>query len=117
NVHFLRDAEGAVVRMIGSIVDVSEKRRDESRLRLLQRAIDASDNGVVVAAVEGSRLPVVYVNGAFERMGGVLREDIEGRDLVRAQANAPAALGAMADAIAEGNDGHALVSGAREGIP
>ena len=116
--HFLRAADGRLRRMIGSIVDVSAKRRDEAQLRLLQRAIDSTDNGIIVAAVDGGRLPVMYVNPAFERMSGYRAVDLLQCDLsadcgCTAQ---PPTLLAMRDAIASGSDGQSLVRGENEGV-
>jgi diguanylate cyclase (GGDEF)-like protein/PAS domain S-box-containing protein len=114
-----RDATGRATRLIASIADVSRKRRDEAQLRMLQRAIEAADNGIVVAAVEDARLPLAYVNPAFERMGGACASTLAALDLADpAQAPAlPPALAAMREAIASGNDGHALVRGMLDGSP
>ncbi|NQD92616.1 PAS domain-containing protein [Pseudomonas sp. CrR25] len=43
---------------------------------LLQRVIDASNDGIVVAEQEGDDYILIYANPAFERLTGYAREDI-----------------------------------------
>lgn len=47
--------------------DVTEQRRDQQRLRQLQRAIEQSPVGVIIANLQGE---IVYVNERFTRMSG-----------------------------------------------
>ena len=48
--------------------------------RVLERAIQAAANGVVVSDAQGDDLPIVTVNAAFERMTGYSREEMLGRN-------------------------------------
>ena len=48
--------------------------------QLLQRMIDASDDGIVVAEQEGEDNILIYVNRAFERMTGYSAAEILYRD-------------------------------------
>lgn len=47
---------------------------------LLQRIVDASNDGIVIAEQEGQDNILIYVNPAFERLTGYAREDILYRD-------------------------------------
>jgi PAS domain S-box-containing protein len=47
---------------------------------LLQKLLDASSDGIVVAEQEGDDHILIYVNEAFERLTGYDREDILFRD-------------------------------------
>ncbi|MCY1230217.1 Blue-light photoreceptor [compost metagenome] len=44
--------------------------------KLLQRVIDASNDGIVVAEQEGEDNILIYANAAFERLTGYRREEI-----------------------------------------
>ncbi len=66
----LRDAHGRAIRMVGGMLDVTQKQRDEADLRLLRRAVEATDNGILIADARLPDVPAVYVNRAFEKMTG-----------------------------------------------
>lgn len=60
--------------------DVSEQRALESHLRMLERAVDASSCGIVIADMNRDDAPLIYVNPAFERITGYSSEDVLGRN-------------------------------------
>ncbi|MEP7098847.1 MAG: EAL domain-containing protein, partial [Dokdonella sp.] len=74
----LRDSVGRAYRAIGGMLDVTQKHRDEADLRLLRRAVESTDNGILIADARQPGLPAVYVNRAFERMTGYSAEEIIG---------------------------------------
>jgi diguanylate cyclase (GGDEF)-like protein/PAS domain S-box-containing protein len=63
--------------------DVTERRRAEAALRLRDRAIESSSNGILICAIDsngdGDQLEIVYVNPAFTRITGYTLEDVVGR--------------------------------------
>jgi diguanylate cyclase (GGDEF)-like protein/PAS domain S-box-containing protein len=75
-----RDALGKVVRMVGGMLDVTDRHRDQADLRLLRRAVQATENGIVIADARDPAYPVVYVNPAFEQITGYTAADISGRN-------------------------------------
>ncbi|MBB6600396.1 EAL domain-containing protein [Luteimonas sp. MC1825] len=50
-------------------LDVTDRQRAEANLRLLRRAVEASEEGLFI--VEGARRVLVYGNATFERLTGV----------------------------------------------
>ena len=61
--------------------DVTGLRRAEWQLRLLERALTESNNGVIIARTdEGRDNRIVYVNPAFEHITGYRAEEVVGRD-------------------------------------
>ncbi|WP_163559281.1 EAL domain-containing protein [Halomonas sp. NO4] len=60
--------------------DISQRKRTESQLHLLERGIESSVNGVVIADARQPDLPIVYVNAAFERITGYSRIEALGRN-------------------------------------
>lgn len=72
--------------------------------QLLQRMIDASNDGIVVAEKEGGDTILIYVNRAFERLTGYSSAEILYRDcrfLQNGQTD-PAALRQLREAISVG---------------
>lgn len=70
-------------RMIGVYAicrDITQRKQDESELRLLKRGIEASPNGVVMADATQPHLPLVYVNSAFSDLTGYSAEEALGRN-------------------------------------
>ncbi|MFL6585604.1 MAG: EAL domain-containing protein [Luteimonas sp.] len=76
----LRDAAGRAVRAVGGVLDVTRRRRDESDLRLLRRAVEATENGIVITDARASDQPMVYINPAFSRITGYAAEECLGRN-------------------------------------
>lgn len=75
-----RGPRGHPLRIVGGLVDETERRQQEADLRLLRRAVEATDNGVMISDARAPDLPVVYVNPAFEQITGYRREEIAGRN-------------------------------------
>lgn len=57
-----------------------EKQRTEEALRLRQRAIEASSNGIMIVDITLPDNPIVYANPAFELITGYLCEEALGRN-------------------------------------
>lgn len=75
-----RDSSGRATVLSGTHRDVTERRRSHERLRLLQLAIDATTNAVLIADARRSDQPIVHVNRAFERMTGYMAAEVIGRN-------------------------------------
>ncbi len=69
-VRLIRDIHGNPIECVGYWVDITERKQSEERLRLLERAIAASNNGIVVSDAQVPDNPVIYVNPAFETITG-----------------------------------------------
>ncbi|MCK5533385.1 MAG: EAL domain-containing protein [Halopseudomonas aestusnigri] len=63
-----------------SLRDISERKEAEKQLRLLQRSLEASYNGVVIVDAGAADMPITYVNPAFERITGYSSEDVLGQN-------------------------------------
>ena len=75
-----RGAKGRALRMVGGLVDETDRRRHEAGLRLLRRAVESTENGILICDARTPDLPVVYANPAFERMTGYALAEIRGRN-------------------------------------
>ena len=76
----LRDPDGRAYRAVGGLIDVTQKHRDQDDLRLLRRAVESTDNGIVIADALSPDMPLVYVNAAFEQMTGYASAEVLGRN-------------------------------------
>ena len=79
---FVRDGAGRAVRMVGSMVDISERKRAEAVLRESEarhRAVIESAMDAFVSMDHEGR--VTEFNPAAERMFGVARADVLGQEL------------------------------------
>ena len=76
----LRDIDGRAVRALGGMLDVTQRNRDEVNLRLLRRAVEATDNGIVIADARQPDFPIVYANSAFEEITGYTAAEMIGRN-------------------------------------
>jgi len=76
------DADGRASRLIGLNFDITERRRAEDRMRLLESVVVHASDAVLITEAESSDEvgpPILYVNGAFCRMTGYDPEDVLGR--------------------------------------
>ncbi|UXZ53666.1 EAL domain-containing protein [Halomonas sp. 7T] len=60
--------------------DVTASREQQVRLRILERSVEASVNGVLIADASQPDTPIVYANKAFARMTGYSQEEVIGRN-------------------------------------
>ena len=72
--------EDRMVYVVASLRDVSERKRVEESLRLRERAIAASSNGIVITDATKPENPMIYVNPSFERITGYSASEVIGRD-------------------------------------
>lgn len=92
------------------------RRRLESRLRLMERAVEAAGSGVTILDARSSEYPVAYANPAFVSMSGYGVEELRGKNLrlLRGEDTDVAALTAMRDAFAAGRPTRVLLKNYRK---
>lgn len=61
-------------------IEIAERQHSEAALRLFDRAIKASSNGIVITDAQHPSMPITYVNPAFERITGYTAEEALGRN-------------------------------------
>lgn len=110
-----RDAHGAPIRMVGGMIDLRPQRLLSTRLRLLERAVEATGNGILIADATDPSFPIVYANPGFEQITGYRPGDIEGRPFDFLQATDPQQPGALAvhDALLSMGEVEASLQGTR----
>jgi PAS domain S-box-containing protein len=86
--------------------DITERKEQEEQLRLLERAIQSSSNGIVITDAQKPDHPAVYVNRSFERMTGYTAQEALGKNLrfLQGKDHKQLALNKLRNAIEEGKD-------------
>ncbi len=112
---FLRK-DGTALRMVGGMLDISERARSQADLRLLRRAVEATDNGIVISDALHADLPVVYVNPAFEDITGYDQDEIIGRNcrLLQGDDRQQLAIAELREALESGGEARVLLRNYRK---
>ncbi|MEJ7913717.1 MAG: PAS domain S-box protein [Chitinophagaceae bacterium] len=77
-----RDPDGRAIRMIGSMQDITRRKKEEQHLRLLESVITNTTDAVVITEAEPFLFPgprIIYVNAAFTKMTGYSSEEVIGK--------------------------------------
>jgi diguanylate cyclase (GGDEF)-like protein/PAS domain S-box-containing protein len=72
---------GETARVL-NLHDVTMQRKNAQQLILLSRAIEATNDGLLIADARLEGHPIIYVNPAFERITGYAADDAKGRGLL-----------------------------------
>ncbi|MDF0555463.1 PAS domain S-box protein [Kamptonema sp. UHCC 0994] len=74
------DETGKAEYLLGISEDITEGKQAEETLTLLERAIAASSNGIVITDNTQPDNPIIYCNAAFEKMTGYSRSEVIGQN-------------------------------------
>lgn len=102
----VRDVSGDIVAISSIARDVTRLRQAEAGLRLRDRALAATTNGVLIIDVTAPGNPIVDVNPAFETLTGYTRDEAVGHSarMLYGPDTDLAATQRIRDAIQSGND-------------
>lgn len=70
-----QDNRGRVAGLVGSMLDISERKRQEALLQSQGTALDQSPIGIAICAMDGA---VVYANAAWASMHGWAADEVSG---------------------------------------
>ena len=76
----IKDSNGQIRYALGMIEDITERKQTEERLKLRERAIAASNNGIIIVDATSNDMPIIYVNPAFEKITGYLASEVIGKN-------------------------------------
>jgi len=108
--------EERIQGVYGIAKDVTEREENEMRLRILERGIEASVNGVVIADARRPDMPVTYVNSAFLEMTGYQRNEVLGSNcrFLQGPETDPQALQQLRDQLAAEQEVHVTLRNYRK---
>lgn len=72
--------EDEIIYIVASLKDISVRKLAEASLRLRDRALAASSNGILIVDAKQSDNPIIYVNPSFERITGYKAEEVVGNN-------------------------------------
>ena len=73
----LRDAKGEIIGMLGTYLDITERKQAESSRDRLAMAVEQATETVVITDTEGA---ILYANPAFEKTSGYTRAEALGQN-------------------------------------
>lgn len=93
-----------------------EKSRDSRALRTLERSVEASNNGVLIADALRPDYPIMYCNRAFCEMTGYSREEVLGRNcrFLQGEGTDPHAVATVRRRLAEQREVHVTLRNYRK---
>lgn len=77
----IKDGAWSTSAIVTTCEDISERKRSEEALRLRQRVIESSSNGIMITDATAPENPIIYVNPAFVRITGYDMHEALGRSM------------------------------------
>ena len=78
----VRNAKNQAIRMVGAIQDITQKKEENLRLKLLESVVTNTKDSVLITEAKPFDAPgpkILYVNEAFTKMTGYSAEDVIGK--------------------------------------
>jgi PAS domain S-box-containing protein len=78
----VRDNTGKPIRAIGAMQDISVRKQEEQRLKLMESVIVNANDAVIITEAEPIDLPgpkIIYVNEAFTKITGYSQDEVVGK--------------------------------------
>lgn len=109
------DWDGRPARLL-SMRDISERKAAEGQMRLLQRSLESSYNGLVIVDALAEDQPIIYVNPAFERITGYPADEVLGRNcrLLQRGERDQAALDIIRHGLVNSSEAHVVLRNYRK---
>lgn len=97
----LHDENNHVIGMLGIYLDITVRKQAEEQLRKLAQAVEQSPESIIITNLDGD---IEYVNEAFTRNSGYLREEIIGQNprALTSGKTTPETFAALWDTITQG---------------
>jgi diguanylate cyclase (GGDEF)-like protein/PAS domain S-box-containing protein len=77
----VKNGELSNIAIVSTCEDISERKRSDDTLRLRQRVIESSSNGIMITDTSEQDNPIIYVNPAFSRITGYEAHEALGRTM------------------------------------
>lgn len=110
------DSTGRPYQYVSIRTDITHIKESEMRLRLLERALEASTSSISIVDACKPDTPLIYVNPAFERLTGYSRDEVIGRNcrFLQGKEVAQPGLDEIRAVLREGRAGEALLHNYRK---
>lgn len=93
-----------------------ERHANEEYLQLMKRALDSSNNGVVITDATQPDNPIIYVNPSFKRITGYQTEEIMGKNcrFLQGKLTNKLTISKLKNAILHGQECHVILQNVRK---
>ncbi|RYG21254.1 MAG: PAS domain S-box protein [Chitinophagaceae bacterium] len=78
----IRDEQNKAIRMVGAMQDISQRKKEEQQLKLLESVITNTTDSILITEAEPFDEPgprILYVNEAFTKLTGYTAEEVIGK--------------------------------------
>lgn len=78
----IRDAAGGIIGLVGIGREITERKKEETRLKLLETVITNATDGVIITQTDDTaihRHKIIFVNKAFSKITGYSLEEVIGK--------------------------------------
>lgn len=79
---FIKDQDGKAISFEGTVQDITDRKEEEQRLKLLESVITNTNDAILITEAEPFDEPgprIIYVNEAFTKMTGYSAEEVIGK--------------------------------------
>ena len=76
----VKDASSELMRIDGTIQDISAQRVIEKEQELIRTAINSANNGILIVDAQHPRMPIIFANHAFEELTGYTLSEVMGKN-------------------------------------
>ncbi|NET42174.1 PAS domain S-box protein [Okeania sp. SIO2B3] len=93
-----------------------ERHANEEHLELMKRALDSSNNGIVITDATQPDNPIIYVNPSFQRITGYKTEELIGKNcrFLQGKSTNQLAISKLRNAILHGQECHVILQNSRK---
>lgn len=109
DIHFIQ----AIANIIATAI---ARRQSTESLYLMERAINASSNGIIIADATETDNPIIYVNAGFERITGYKTKDVMGLNcrILQGPQTDPCEVERLRNALLEGRECRVVIQNYRQ---
>lgn len=78
----IKDATGNIIGLVGIGREITERKKEETRLKLLESVITHATDGVAITEINSHhphQNKIVFINDAYTKITGYLKEDVIGK--------------------------------------
>ncbi|GGA31741.1 PAS domain S-box protein [Okeania sp. KiyG1] len=113
---FTQDEINFLETIANILATTIERHANEEHLELMKRAIDGSNNGIVIADATQSDNPIIYVNPSFNRITGYKTEEVIGKNcrFLQGELTNQPAISKLKNAILHGEECHVILQNIRK---
>lgn len=73
-----RDAKGRLIKVVGTMQDITDERQRDEALRLQASALQSAANAIAITDRSGA---MIYVNDAFTKLTGYSADEVRGKEM------------------------------------